>query len=461
VKLARKLILGFMAAVVVALAVHGYYRARRDVAQYQAHMEASHGTMGRVLRAALVQVLREQGEAPAQRMVEYTDSRIQGVTIRWLPIASAPPLAHDGKDWHVRTGDVRYTYVPVVADKTPAGVIELSQPTAEEDAQVRAIIRGEVLASLTLAAIASLVAVGIGYFFIGRPVRLLTEKAKRIGDGDLTGDIELRQDDELSQLARELNATCERLARARERVAEETDARLRAIEQLRHADRLTTIGTIASGIAHELGTPLGVVAMRAKMIADGEVSAEEAAENGRIVWQQAGRMKRLIRQLLDYARRDQPHKKPVDMAQVVGGVTTVLESMAQRSAVELKLPAPDASAPVVGDRGQLEQVFTNLIVNAIQATPPGGRVEVKFDDARRDSKDFLRVSVEDNGQGISAEELSRIFEPFFTTKEAGTGTGLGLPLAEGIVRDHGGVIEVESEMGRGSRFAVLLPRMAS
>src|SRR5208283_4365944 len=137
----------------------------------------------------------------------------------------------------------------------------------------------------------------VGFTFVGRPMRRLVDKARRIGAGDLSGPLDLRQHDEIGVLAHEMNEMCDRLRAAQKKLAEETERRLAAGEQLRHADRLTTVGKLASGVAHELGTPLNVIEARASMIANGETTPEESVTCARAVVRGTERMTRIIRQL--------------------------------------------------------------------------------------------------------------------------------------------------------------------
>jgi signal transduction histidine kinase len=189
------------------------------------------------------------------------------------------------------------------------------------------------------------------------------------------------------------------------------------------------------------------------MIARGESEAEEAREDARVIVEQTERMTRIIRQLLDFARRRRPSREPADLRALAGSVLAMLRPIAAERGVELVLME---GAPVMAavDVGQAQQVVTNLVMNAIQAQPDGGRVEVAV--AERGASAVLIV--EDAGRGIPKEVRERMFEPFFTTKDPGEGTGLGLSVVHGIVEEHGGTITVESEPGRGTRLAVELPR---
>jgi signal transduction histidine kinase len=244
-------------------------------------------------------------------------------------------------------------------------------------------------------------------------------------------------------------------------------------EQLRHAAKLTTVGRLAAGLAHELGTPLNVVSGRARMIASGRLSPEAIVEGATIIDGQAARMTRIIRQLLDFARRGPPKKATVDPAELARHAVLLLAPLAKKRDVTLRLDlGEDADATagkVVGDGAQLEQVIANLVVNAIDASKEGGEVVLSLAEEELTPPPahggprgrYLRLDVRDRGVGISPEDQDRVFEPFFTTKDVGAGTGLGLSVVHGIVHEHGGWVAVESQVGEGARFSVYLPRAPS
>jgi signal transduction histidine kinase len=257
----------------------------------------------------------------------------------------------------------------------------------------------------------------------------------------------------MGELALEINAMCKQLAEAQSRVEAETRIRIAAVEQMRHADRLSIVGRLASGVAHELGTPLNVVLAHARLIARQQPQNDGAAD-AKVIVEQGERMTSIIRQLLDLARRHTPNKRSEDVRSIVNSTLAVIEPVAAKHGVVLH--ASSSPHPIMAnvDAEQMRQVVANLVMNAIQAQPGGGEVRVRTEE---DSLE-MRIRVEDDGSGIPADALDRVFEPFFTTKEPGDGTGLGLTVSYGIVNDHGGRIEVESKQGKGTSFTVLLPR---
>jgi signal transduction histidine kinase len=201
------------------------------------------------------------------------------------------------------------------------------------------------------------------------------------------------------------------------------------------------------------------------MIASGEASSSEALEYGRIIADSGQKMIRIIRQLLEFARRRGPRAEEHDVAHLIRHTLDLLGPLADPGRVTLAVDASGEPFVTQVDAAQIEQALTNLVVNAIQASAAGGRVTVAVrrervrapeSDGGRDG-DWIAVRVRDQGSGIAPENLQRIFEPFFTTKDVGKGTGLGLSVAHGIVRDHGGFIDARSDFGYGSTFSLFLP----
>lgn len=262
-----------------------------------------------------------------------------------------------------------------------------------------------------------------------------------------------------------LNAMCDRLVSARRGLEEESTARVEVLEQLRHLDRLRTVGTLASSLAHELGTPLNILLIRGQSLRDEKLDSGEVSEAGATVVSQVEKMRRIVQQLLDFARRRPPIRSEVRLSEVASRAKHLLSAMARKHGVEIELDVK-TDASTLGDPTQLEQAVTNLMLNGIQAMTEGGvlRLEVRSEDSALapNSSRPIRVGVldtQDQGPGIGADELARIFEPFYTTKPEGSGTGLGLGVASGIAAEHGGWIKAASERGKGSSFALYLPRI--
>jgi signal transduction histidine kinase len=487
-KLVRRLTVHLLLVIGVAVAIETYLGVRHHLALFDQDVRRDERLLGRALSHAVENAWLEHGEARARELIDAADALEDGVQIRLVlfdaapgsPLAPGAPavalqaLAERLRVAHARDEQGRdpklFTYVPLAIPGHPSAGLEISEWLPHERAYAATRVRQTlVTAALTVIA-CGLTAWFVGVRLVGRPIAGLVEKARRIGAGDFTGRLALSHRDELSLLAAEMNAMAERLDAATRRVASESAARIAALEQLRHADRLTTVGELAAGLAHELGTPLNVVSGRAQMIASGETKdPAEAVECARIIHHQAERMAGIVRQLLDFARRRGSQKLPADVAALARQTTSLLEPLAVGRGVELVCESAAASLRARLDPSGMQQALTNLIVNGIQATKGRGRVRVRTlretlaSDASggRTPGDYVVLEVGDEGEGIPAEQLASIFDPFFTTKEVGEGTGLGLSVAHTIVQEHGGWIEVESQPDRGSRFRIWIPAEAA
>jgi signal transduction histidine kinase len=225
------------------------------------------------------------------------------------------------------------------------------------------------------------------------------------------------------------------------------------------------VGSLASGLAHELGTPLNVVSGRANLIASGQLAPDACSNSARIIKEQVQRMAAIIRQVLDFARRKAPQRTLMDLRSLAQQTLDMIAPLAKQHRAILTFRACPEALRVRIEPEQIEQVIVNLITNAWQAMPQGGRIEVEVQpqDRRQPlgrhlaTAPYACLTVADEGDGIRDEDLMQIFDPFFTTKGTGQGTGLGLSISYGIVHDHEGWIEALNRSERGACFRVYLP----
>ncbi len=274
---------------------------------------------------------------------------------------------------------------------------------------------------------------------LGRFMRYM----ERIGTGDYSPITPVRKyRDEFSNLAMAMNRTLHELKAHQERLV--------------HSERMAAVGSLTSGIAHELNNPLNNISLTTETLLDDFASFSED-EKLRMLDQistQVERASATVRQLLDFTRKDQPAFTQVAIAGILESTLKLIGNELSLARVEPRLETDGNLPPVLGNPRNLQQVFLNLCLNGIHAMPKGGVLGIR---ARPEGESMVRVDVSDTGVGISAENLGKIFEPFFTTKEAGKGTGLGLTVVQSIVEKHGGKISVESAVGEGTTFTVLIP----
>ncbi|HAD05377.1 MAG: histidine kinase [Desulfuromonadales bacterium GWC2_61_20] len=265
--------------------------------------------------------------------------------------------------------------------------------------------------------------------------------------GFLTGllaERELRQKLSYQSAARRLEESYAELRR-------QADLILDIEDQLRRADRLSALGELSAGMAHEIRNPLGSIRGTAEILQDGIDPADPRYEFTRILIKEVDRLNRVVQDFLDFARPPTPLRASVDPVAVLREVLQLTRQLALKNGVEVSLDADAVSATVAGEEEQLKQAFLNLVLNALQAMPTGGTLTI----AAGSEGGEVQLRFRDSGPGIPLDLQEKIFNPFFTTRREGT--GLGLAITQRIVSAHGGRLEVASAMGAGSTFILALP----
>ncbi len=300
---------------------------------------------------------------------------------------------------------------------------------------------------------------------VEKPLRRLNEAIEGVAQGDLSRALLPQHDDEIGVLAARFNAMTESLREARAEQERATGARSALETRLRHSEKLATMGQMAAQIAHELGTPLNVIGGRARALEKKANDPAEVRKNGEIIATQVDRITRIIRQMLTFSRKSRPTLSQVDVAQVVAEALEFVEEISGRQRVATQLHVETGVEPIPGDPAEIQQVCLNLLNNALFAMPEGGQLNVTVSRVirRKEGLDlsppaaFLMLEVADSGPGVPPENRELVFEPFFTTKDTGQGTGLGLAVSQGIVKDHDGWMEVGDRPQGGAVFRVFLP----
>jgi signal transduction histidine kinase len=382
-----------------------------------------------------------------------------------LKTAQMAPLQHGDVVVAVYGGEL-LTYVPLEHRDV---ALELSEPHAIDSLLARVGWQSLFTQSLSLAVFAGLVTFAIISAIVGRPLARLTLLARQIGAGDFSGRANVpRGKHEVAILAREMNGMAERLGTARRALDDLGAERVAALEQLRHADRLRTVGQLASALAHELGSPLNTVSGYARLIEqDPDVSAD-SHDSARTILEQTSRMTGIVKDLLGFARRKGKQAEELDLIALAQRAARTLEPLTKSHGSNIRILENPRSVRVHADAQQLLQVLTNLLTNAMHAMPKGGNIDISVDEVDIEPPTgvhapkgrYAVIAVTDYGVGIDEHDIPHLFEPFFTRKGEGEGTGLGLAVVEGITRDHHGWVSVRSVKGRGSTFEIYLPTVA-
>lgn len=307
---------------------------------------------------------------------------------------------------------------------------------------------------------------------IRQPIARLQEGARRIAGGELSTHIEVEGGHELALLADDFNRMARDLDRAQkavdewsqtleDKVEQRTEELRRAQHQVQHMEKMASLGKLSATVAHELNNPISGILTYARLVEreldeqplDEKVKTQMGRYLG-VVQQESSRCGAIVRNLLVFARRDGGEMAPVDLNEILDRSLMLVRHHMEIGGVQLHAERVEGDAGVVGDAGELQQALVALFVNAVEAMPEGGELRVGL---RGDEAEVF-IDVGDTGTGIPDEALPNIFEPFFSTKVKESGVGLGLAVVYGIVHRHKGLITVESEVGRGTTFHIVLPR---
>jgi len=348
-------------------------------------------------------------------------------------------------------GEEFYTaYMPLVDHQgTPVGMIGFG---AKRQMYVD-------MRNATTLAFALLIAVGVlfGFFttylfthWIIQPVASLAKGMDRVARGDLDHKVRIESADELGRLVKSFNLMVKKIKEREIRLQQISEERMSIME------KQVSIGRLAAGVAHEINNPLTSVLSLSMLMKDALGPDDPHAEDLAVIVEETTRCRKIVRDLLDFARQAPMEKGLVDINAVIQETLSLVSRYEAMEGVQLSLDLSSASLHVQGDAKRLQQVFTNLISNAADACAGKGEVRISTDDDS--SGGYVVVKVADNGPGIPSDQLDRVFDPFFTTKDSGQGTGLGLAVSLGIIRDHNGSIDLESKEGKGVTVTIQLPR---
>ena len=354
------------------------------------------------------------------------------------------------------------------------GVLDIVYSLDEIDRKLRTSTLGIAGFSLGFIAFAALL---VGFFvhrLVYLPLRDLESGAQRLSTGNLDQAIPVRSGDEFGKLAASFNVMTGALRNSRaelrdwghtlEQKVERRTQELRSAQaETMRGEKLASVGLLASGVAHELNNPLTGILTFSYLVRQKMPDKSTDAEDMDLVIRETKRCAAIIKRLLDFAREKLPEKKFTDLNQVIDDTVRIVEQPAHLRDIEITVHLDRTLPPIWIDADQIKQVIMNMLVNAQHAVEEKGSITVSTRrslDPRApasEPKPMVEISIVDTGCGIPEANLRRIFDPFFTSKDVGKGTGLGLSVSHGIVEAHGGLIEVESKVGEGSTFRVLLP----
>ncbi len=342
-------------------------------------------------------------------------------------------------------GDGEYFVATTHSSVAPAGLV-VTVPRSATYLTARSLLMQLVWVGSVLVLIATVVATLIARR-LSRPIEQLSKAADTVGTGNFDVAVDVRTHDEVAQLSQSFNTMAGNLR--------ERDARLReANAQLVQSEKMAAVGQLSAGLAHEVKNPLAGILGFAQLTRRSLQDPDTVAKNLDIIERETRRCTEIISNLMRFSRQEPGERDATDINVTVTRAVALVDHQLGLQKIRIETELREGLPLVFGNANQLQQVFMNLLINALQAMEQtGGVIRVRT----RDSDPNIIIEVEDTGPSVPPEIRARLFDPFFTTKRAGQGTGLGLSVSYGIVRDHGGSIFVGDAQGGGARFVIALP----
>ncbi|HTP08320.1 MAG TPA: ATP-binding protein, partial [Anaerolineae bacterium] len=363
--------------------------------------------------------------------------------------------------------DYQIAFTPLVIRQQTAGNIGVVLPSnyLVDTASTSRNTFSLIFAFITVAVIV------LGYFLstsIARPILRLRALSQAVAAGDLNQKTELDRPDEIGELAEAFDTMTQHLRERTDEAARlyaetvqrntelaEINARLQSTQQqLVQSEKLAAVGQLTAGIVHDVKNPLTVIKGMAESLQEEPELKPYANKELALIRESATKANQIVSDLLTFSRQSTPEMHQQDLKSTVEAALRITTYLTRKANVQVITALPEQSVYMTYDAQQIEQVLVNLIQNAIQAMPKGGTLRISLGQVEQ----AVALAVQDTGTGISPENLHRIFDPFFTTKPAGEGTGLGLSVSYGIIARHHGRIDVESTVGQGTTFTILLPK---
>lgn len=477
-----RLILVLVLPLILVVGVYGFVRVRVERTELLRENERNMALTAKAIQIAVEAALRDRQISDIRRLlyeivegqeqidrIRIFDQDLQPLVVsnplsigEEIPIASLRLTIEGGQPqaFYQRRGrqPVLYYFIPLRARGGEIiGTLEIVHLAAGVEQRIQAAVWD---VWLRLGAVLVLVAVLTGAMLqrqVLRPLAGLLDGIRRLGQGQHGPPLPVERRDELGRVAEAFNTMAGQLAEARRKHLAETERALELERQLRHAEILSVAGKLASGLAHEVGTPLNIISGRAEFLLKTLPTEDRRREDLEIMIGQIDRISGIIRALLDMVRPAKPEIQAIGLAPVVERLLPLLRHTARRRGVVLEAAVTEELPLVLADPNQVQQVLINVVMNALAATPSRGQVRIIARPLTAGGRAGVELEVSDTGGGIPPEILPRVFEPFFTTKPPGQGTGLGLTICRDIVREHGGEIRVRSSGHEGTTVTVWLP----
>ncbi len=336
------------------------------------------------------------------------------------------------------------------------GAVEVSLSLDKIYTNQTGLIRKFIAFVMVTAFLLGLLIFLISHWSISLPIASLKEASQKLGRGDLGLRIENSGVTELDDLIQEFNRMAHNIERQSNKREELFTEKITLERRLRHSDKLASIGQLASGLAHEIGTPLNVISGRAEHLLKKLTSEHPGAKTLKNIIRQSERITKTIQQMLAFSRKPAVRFREIDLQAIINDAFSLCQLRQRKAQPQVSIKLNLAVKHLQADEDGMRQLFVNLMLNSFQITQNGGQILISSS-TDNETSEMIIITYQDNGPGIPHENKNRIFDPFFTTKDVGEGTGLGLFMVANIVQEHQGLIELDDNFQKGTRFIIQLP----
>lgn len=417
----------------------------------------------------LIHAVMPHGQENSNLLINIYDHRGQlmdfsfehGINERILPQARKPSdIVKGSQEQLIRDGSHEYFSVvsPIVTSSGRLqGAVEVLLSLDQIDQNLAGIVRKFIVFILLTASL-----LGILIYFITRlsivlPIARLKEASEKLGHGDLGLRIAKSGVTELDNVIEEFNRMAFNLEQQHKKQAQLFTEKINLEKTLRHTDKLASIGQLASGLAHEIGTPLNVISGRAEHLLGKLPGEQPGTRNLQIIIRQSERITKTIQQLLDFSRKPAAHFNELNLEDIIVEALSLCRMKQRKTDPQIKIVLNLTVKKMKADEDGLRQLFVNLMLNSFHVLLDGGTIKIhSFLNPENDQE--IVITYEDDGPGIPQDNKERVFDPFFTTKDVGEGTGLGLFMVTNIIQEHQGRITLDTSSVSGSKFIIALPR---
>lgn len=428
-------------------------------------IKVDHQLTGDMIRDMLEHTLKHEGETKTLALIPMQEKSTKRANWKIVKFATTEGYLSAAQRKSLQAGhtvaqeqqDTHHTnwvsYWPVMLKGQIRLVLEYKEPINPPRHHLENELYRLLWVNLWIFSLSIILTLIIGYYIVGRPVTQILERFEHVKQGQLESHPVPKGSDEFNRIRHGFENMLSHLSQTKQHLSEAELKQQNMMNQLRRTDRLRSIGTLAAGVAHELGTPLHVIKGRANMI---RTEDERTQRHLQIIIEQSDRMQSIVSRLMDLSREQPLVPTRTELNALCAHVVETLDVLARKKETQLMFTAHDTQLYMLIDNNLLEQALINIITNAIFASDKGQTITIRV----LKQHDKVAIQVEDHGCGMNKDTLSQALDPFFTTKDVGQGTGLGLAIADGIVNEHGGTLKIQSSVDNvkhGTLITLWLP----